>query len=244
MDNTSPSQLSITTDIQTYIAAARRDLISACANAMKVGACIIAYANTQGGSVSAVITQMDFGNINRRTLYRWTNAYNTACKILALDHIPNYGSAEWVDHLAALEDIASKMSISRLQLGAPADGSDIARLDTLQTAAETADNEEEESIYANALERVEKGEWTLIQAMRAVGGLKAREVAIERRKDPLYIGIDEETKKPVGILPKAVSSLKTGFENWNLFDGEAKRAFAALWKDVLNEVPSDLQKYL
>lgn len=109
---------------------------------------------------------------------------------------------------------------------------------------ETAENDDEEAIYTNALERVEKGEWTLIQAMRAVGGQKAKDVAIERRKDPVYIGIDQETKKPVGILPKAVSSLKTGLENWEAFDGEAKRAFASLWKDVLNAIPTDLKKYL
>ena len=229
--------------IRNYAAGAKRDLISACANALKAGACIVALSARAKTSVNGIISILDV-DVSRRTLFRWANAYNTACKILALDHVPSYGDAEWDDHLAALDDIAANMSISRLQLGAPAEGSDIARLDTLQTATETAEGDEEEAIYPNALERVEKGEWTLIQAMRAVGGQKAKDVAIERRKDPLYIGIDQETKKPVGILPKAVSSLKTGFENWEAFDGESKRAFAALWKSVLDAAPDDLEKYL
>lgn len=229
--------------IRNYAAGAKRDLISACANALKAGACIVSMASRAKVGVSGIISILDI-EVSRRTLYRWANAYNTACKILGLDHVPAYGDAEWDAHLTDLDGVAANMSISRLQLGAPADGSDIARLDTLQTATETAEDDEEESIYANALERVEKGEWTLIQAMRAVGGQKAKDVAIERRKDPVYIGIDQETKKPVGILPKAVSSLKTGLENWEAFDGEAKRAFANLWKDVLNALPCDLKKYL
>lgn len=244
MTKISSYELSITSDIQTYITAARRDLISACSNALKVGACIIAYANIRGGSVSAVIAELDLGDVSRRTLYRWANAYNTAVQILGLARTPDHGDKDWSDHLAALENIASNMSISRLQLGAPAEGSDIARLDTLQTAAETAANEAEESIYANALEQVEKGHWTLIQAMRAIGSQVSKEVAIERRKDPLYIGIDDETKKPVGILPKAISSLKTGFEYWDAFDGESKRAFAQLWREVQNVLPAELKRYI
>lgn len=231
------------TAIRNYAAGAKRDLISACANALKAGACIYALAIRSKTTVSGVISILEV-DVSRRTLYRWVNAYDTALKILSMDYVPDYGSAEWDAHLADLDGVAANMSISRLQLGAPADGSDIARLDTLQTATETAEDDDEEAIYANALERVEKGEWTLIQAMRAVGGQKAKDVAIERRKDPVYIGIDQATKKPVGILPKAVSSLKTGLENWEAFDGEAKRAFASLWKDVLNAIPTDLKKYL
>lgn len=229
--------------IRNYAAGAKRDLISACANALKAGACIVSMASRAKVGVSGIISILDI-EVSRRTLYRWANAYNTACKILALDHVPAYGDAEWDAHLADLDGVAANMSISRLQLGAPADGSDIARLDTLQTATETAEDDDEEAIYANALERVEKGEWTLIQAMRAVGGQKAKDVAVERRKDPVYIGIDQETKKPVGILPKAVSSLRTGFENWDAFDGESKRVFASLWKSVLEAAPDDLEKYL
>lgn len=229
--------------IRTYAAGAKRDLISACSNALKAGACIYSMAVRAKTSVSGIISILNV-DVSRRTLYRWANAYDTSLKILGMDHVPDFGSAEWDNHLTDLEGVAANMSISRLQLGAPAEGSDIARLDTLQTATETAEGGEEEAIYANALERVEKGEWTLIQAMRAVGGQKAKDVAAERRKDPLYIGIDDETKKPVGILPKAVSSLKTGFENWAAFDGESKRVFAALWKSVLEAAPDDLEKYL
>ena len=134
------------------------------------------------------------------------------------------------------------MSLSRLALGAPAPSSDIARLDILQTGAETAETEQEEELYKQAVENVESGKWTLIQAMRAVGG-KA-DIAIERRKDPVYIEIDEESKKPVGILPKAITSLKTGLQNWNVFDGEAKRVFAQLLKEVLSDLPEELKKYL
>ena len=94
------------------------------------------------------------------------------------------------------------------------------------------------------MENVESGKWTLIQAMRAVGGKAAQDIAIERRKDPVYIEIDEESKKPVGILPKAITSLKTGLQNWNVFDGEAKRVFAQLLKEVLSELPDELKKYL
>lgn len=240
-------QQSITTlhtELQQYVQAAKSNLVSACSNALKAGACVVALANTSGNTVGATINEIDFGDVSRRTIYRWANAYNTACKILALDHIPDRGLDEWDSHLTDLDGVAANMSISRLQLGAPAEGSDIARLDTLQTGVETAADGREEELYTQAIENVESGKWTLIAALRAIGGQQAAAVAIERRKDPLYIGIDDETKKPVGILPKAVSSLKTGLENWDAFDGEAKRAFAALWKDVLNNIPADLMKYL
>ena len=219
----------------------RRDLTSACANALKAGAYLNHIRTTNNIPMTDALSRI---GLSRATAYRWMDAHNTACKILELQATPSVLDADFAGHLAALDDIAKGMSLSRLALGAPAPSSDIARLDILQTGAETAETEQEEELYKQAVENVESGKWTLIQAMRAVGGKAAQDIAIERRKDPVYIEIDEESKKPVGILPKAITSLKTGLQNWNVFDGEAKRVFAQLFKEVLSDLPEELKKYL
>lgn len=227
--------------LEQYVKNVRRDLTSACANALKAGALLNHIRAAGNIPVSDAIDRID---LNRSTAYRWMDAHTTACKILQLQAVPNALDNDFPAHLDALDEIAQGMSLSRLALGAPAPSSDVARLDILQTGAETAETEQEEELYKQAVENVESGKWTLIQAMRAVGGKAAMDVAIERRKDPVYIAIDEESKKPVGILPKALTSLKTGLQNWNVFDGESKRVFSQLLKDVLSELPPELKKYL
>ncbi|MEG0025184.1 MAG: hypothetical protein RR250_02820 [Akkermansia sp.] len=229
--------------LQTYVDNAKRDLISACANGLKAGACISAMATDSGMQISAVISMLDLG-VSSRTLYRWCVAYNNSLKIINVDYIPSFNGEEWDAHMTELDGVAQGMSLSRLQLGAPAEKSDIARLDTLQLGVETAENEEEEAIYNNALEQVESGKWTLIEALRAVGSQTSKSFATEKRKSPVYIEIDEETEKPTGILVKTISSLKTGFKNWQNFDSESKRAFAYLWKELVEEIPADLKKFM
>ncbi len=230
--------------IGMYVKAAKRDLVNACANALRCGACLNAWCAISGQNLSYIVNIIKDGGVSRATLFRWANAYQTACMILGVDSPPEPGTNGWDDHLAALDGVAEGMTISRLQLGAPSSRGDLARLDQLQTGLETAEDADEEAIYVNAMAKVESGEWSLIDALRAVGSQTAQEKATERRREVVYLAIDEKTNNPKGTLPGAVNSLKIGFGRWNNFDGESKRAFAHMWKDLQAFVPADLKKYL
>jgi len=228
-------------ELSNYVNAARRDLTSACANALKAGAYL--HCIHADGRIT-MTDALDKIGLNRRTAYRWMNAYQTACKVLGVDNPPTHKDKGWAEHLEALGTVAANMTLSRLSLGAPAPGTDLARLDAIQTGMETAENEKEEAIFQNAMEKVASGEWTLLQAYRAVCGQAAQDKATERRKNPQYLGIDPKTKKPVGLLVSTISTLKQGFKNWDLFGGEEKRVFAGMWRDVENAKPDDLEQYL
>lgn len=235
----SPRELKI--QLNQYILEAQKHMVAACANALKAGACLYQLSQRSQKSLNTIYNELNL-TITRATLYRWVNAYLTACKCLGLSQPPLMSSG-WDKHLADLEQLAQGMSINRLLLGAPAAGSDIARLDTLHTAVETS-SPEDGDIYQQALENVESGKWTLIQALRAVGAQAAQELATERRSSPTYIGFDPETHRPIGIVPRAMTSLRAGFAAWHKLDGESKRAFASLWNELQGAAPSDLDKYL
>lgn len=130
----------------------RRDLTSACANALKAGAYLNHIRTTNNIPMTDALSRI---GLSRATAYRWMDAHNTACKILELQATPSVLDADFAGHLAALDDIAKGMSLSRLALGAPAPSSDIARLDILQTGAETAETEQEE-VSIHALVRVRR----------------------------------------------------------------------------------------
>lgn len=228
-------------ELTLYVNAARKDLVSACTNALKAGAYLHCIHTT--GSIPMTEALEKIG-LSRSTAYRWMNAYQTACKVLSLETPPTFKDKGWAEHLDALGDVAAKMTLSRLSLGAPAPGTDVARLDAIQTGMETAETEQEEAIFKAAMEKVNSGEWTLLQAYRAVCGQAAQEIATERRKNPQYLAIDPKTKKPVGLLVSTISTLKQGFKNWDLFGGEEKRVFAGLWNEVENSKPGDLEQYL
>lgn len=228
-------------ELANYVNAARRDLTSACTNALKAGAYL--HSIHAGGKIS-MVEALDKIGLNKSTAYRWMNAYHTACKVLGVDNPPTNKDRDWAEHLESLGEVAAKMTLSRLALGAPAAGTDLARLDAIQTGMETAETDKEEALFKNAMEKVASGEWTLLQAYRAVCGQAAQEVATERRKNPQYLGIDPKTKKPVGLLVTTISTLKQGFKNWDLFGGEEKRVFAGMWRDVEQSKPGDLEQYL
>ncbi|BBP48935.1 hypothetical protein [Akkermansia muciniphila] len=228
-------------ELSNYVNAARRDLTSACANALKAGA-YLHFIHVDGRIT--MTDALDKIGLNKSTAYRWMNAYHTACKVLGVDNPPTHKGTGWAEHLDALGTVAANMTLSRLSLGAPAAGTDLARLDAIQTGMETAENEKEEALFQNAMEKVASGEWTLLQAYRAVCGQAAQDKATERRKNPQYLGIDPKTKKPVGLLVSTISTLKQGFKNWDLFGGEEKRVFAGMWRDVENAKPDDLEQYL
>lgn len=228
-------------ELANFVTAARKDLVSACSNALKAGAYL--HCIHTSGSIPMTDALETIG-LNRSTAYRWMNAYQTALKVLEVDNPPSFKDKDWAAHLDTLGDVAARMTLSRLSLGAPAAGTDLARLDALQTGMETAETQKEEALFQNAMEKVASGEWTLLQAYRAVCGQAAQEIATERRKNPQYLAIDPKTKKPVGLLVSTISTLKQGFKNWDLFGGEEKRVFAGLWNEVENSKPDDLEQYL
>lgn len=137
-------------ELSNYVNAARRDLTSACANALKAGAYL--YCIHEDGRIT-MTTALDTIGLNKSTAYRWMNAYHTACKVLGVNNLPTYKDKGWAEHLDALGTVAANMTLSRLSLGAPAAGTDLARLDAIQTGMETAENEKEEALFQNAMEK-------------------------------------------------------------------------------------------
>ena len=134
-------------ELANYVNAARRDLTSACTNALKAGAYL--HCIHAGGKIS-MVEALDKIGLNKSTAYRWMNAYHTACKVLGMDNPPTNKSKDWGEHLDSLGEVAAKMTLSRLALGAPAAGTDLARLDAIQTGMETAETDKELLDHLNA----------------------------------------------------------------------------------------------
>lgn len=72
-------------ELSNYVNAARRDLTSACANALKAGAYL--YCIHEDGRIT-MTTALDTIGLNKSTAYRWMNAYHTACKVLGVTTCP------------------------------------------------------------------------------------------------------------------------------------------------------------
>ena len=124
-------------ELSNYVNAARRDLTSACTNALKAGAYL--HCIHEDGRIT-MTDALDKIGLNKSTAYRWMNAYHTACKVLGVDNPPTHKGKGWAEHLDDLGTVAANMTLSRLSLGAPAAGTDLARLDAIQTGMETAEN--------------------------------------------------------------------------------------------------------
>lgn len=106
-------------ELSNYVNAARRDLTSACTNALKAGAYL--HCIHEDGRIT-MTDALDKIGLNKSTAYRWMNAYHTACKVLGVDNPPTHKGKGWAEHLDDLGTVAANMTLSRLSLGAPPPG--------------------------------------------------------------------------------------------------------------------------
>lgn len=178
--------------MSNYVNAARRDLTSACTNALKAGAYL--HCIHEDGRIT-MTDALDKIGLNKSTAYRWMNAYHTACKVLGVDNPPTHKGKGWAEHLDDLGTVAANMTLSRLSLGAPAAGTDLARLDAIQTGMETAENERKKHFSKTRWKSSER-------RMDAPSSLPGR-VRPGRPgqshgtpENPQYLGIDPKTKNP------------------------------------------------
>lgn len=177
--------------------------------------------------------------IARPTAYRWLNA---AARVLVksqgiadpADLIPpRPGTPEFASAETILTQASDGMSLARLTLGAPASG-DPERMDSLITQTENGDPH-----AAAALEKVEAGEWTLVQAIRGAAG--AASTKDKNRRDPIYLDLDGATGQPKGLFPKAIITLANTFARWDQIDPAARAAARATWKAMVASLPADLR---
>jgi hypothetical protein len=106
-------------------------------------------------------------------------------------------------------------------------------MDSLITASESGDPN------ADAiLDRVAKGELTLVQAIRALGGSITKD---KERHDPVYLDIDGATGRLTGLFPKCVITLNNTFARWSELDESARAEAKKAWKALAANLPKDLR---
>lgn len=190
--------------------------------------------------------------IAKATAYRWMNAAANGLKRAALvlddvdlmDDLPDHNSPRWLSWEKGLHEVAQGMSLSRLLLGTSKASTEEHRYDELLSA-----DEEGRQRAAELLQGVADGRYTLVQAVKALGSLEAydklkAEGGEKNRRDPVYLDFDPVSKKPVGLIPKAFTTLHNGFQQWDSFDPDARRGMKALWKEVIKSTPKDLLETL
>jgi hypothetical protein len=218
-----------------------------CGGALRIGLRLIALQRSTGdkdcpGGFRAAINAlrtMQKHPIGESTAYRWINA---AAAVLCRAHntseisdvfMPAPGSEEWLNLEAVLHTAAEGMSLRRLLVGPAATGEE-SRMDSLITAAEAGDAAAEEM-----LDRVARGELTLVQAIRAAGG--ASTTRDKARHDPVYLDIDGRTGHPIGLVPKCLVTLSNAFARWDTLDETARREMRASWKALVGNLPRELR---
>jgi len=195
---------------------------------------------------------LDQIGIAKTTAYRWMNAAANGLKRAALvfddvdlmDDLPDHNSPRWLSWEKGLQEVAQGMSLNRLLLGTSKASTEEHRYDELLSA-----DEEGRQRAAELLQGVADGRYTLVQAVKALGSLEAydklkAEGGEKNRRDPVYLDFDPVSKKPVGLIPKAFTTLHNGFQQWDSFDPDARSGMKALWKEVIKSTPKDLLETL
>jgi len=184
--------------------------------------------------------------LKRATAYRWMSACGAALQRATfimeaedLREMPEPGTRRWEMWEEELAKISEQMTLNRLVLGASKGGSDLHRI------SEMTDAVEEGRLRAvELMEAVELGRYTLAQAVKALGSQEAydrlREEGREKiRKDPMYLDMDNK-KQLKGLIPRALTTLRNGFEKWEELPPPARGKVRALWLEVIAVLPDEM----
>lgn len=232
-------------EIVTLAGDVTRHLRQSCHGAILIGLrLIVLHRETAGGDdggFRAALDALAGCQIPRATAYRWLNAAGTlVARLQGIEAedaqdlaLPTAGTREWKALEGEIEAACHGMSIRRLMLGSAAT-SDESRLDNLITEAEAGDKAAEEM-----LDRVAKGELTLVQAIRAAAGAAATKN--KQRLDPVYLDIDGRTGEPRGLFVKSLVTLTNTFARWDHLPEAAREKARAAWKEAVAKLPKDLR---
>lgn len=197
---------------------------------------------TPGGFKAALAAISD--RVPRSTAYRWINA---ASNVLAAhqgitDERGDYDPGDlklaapdtpgWTKLEKVLTDRAQGTSLRRLLLGS-AEKSEESRFDDLMNRDEAGDKN-----ATALLEEIAAGKLTLVQAIRALGGMGQKE---KTRTDPVYLDLDGRTGQPRGLFPKSLITISNTFARWDSLDQPARKAVKAAWKECVSKLPKELQ---
>lgn len=211
------------------------------AGALKIGLRLMwlhDQAQETPGGFSAALETIEGHDVPRSTAYRWINA---AAAVVARQqgvtdpddiNLPEPCTPAWEKLEKHLVETTKGMSLRRLLIGS-ADTSEGSRLDTLITRDEAGDKD-----ATAILEQVEAGRLTLVQAIRALGGIKSKE---KTRTDPVYLDLDGRTGQPTGLFPKCLITLANAFNQWDRLPEAARREVKASWKEVVSKLPKELR---
>lgn len=248
-------------ETQDEVAACGTALQKGCSHALRAGMRLIwlhreTAQDPHGYRVSRE-TRVGFGEavlkigLRRATAYRWMNAAAHGCERLCLceagavmEVLPAVGSPELKIWDVAMGKLAEQTTLNRLVLGFSEGGNDVHRLSELTDAVE-----EGRVRAVELLEAVECGRYTLAQAVRALGSQEAydrlrAEGGEKVRRDAVYLEFDFVKKLPTGLVPKALTTLRNGFEGWADYDDRARAGVRVLWRDMLAAVPPELLREL
>lgn len=213
------------------------------AGALKIGLRLM-WLHDQVGELSsaggfrAALETLENRKLARSTAYRWINA---AAGVIARHQgvkdaddiiLPEPGTPAWVKLEKHLVDETKGMSLRRLLIGSANTGEE-SRLDTLITRDEAGDKD-----AAAILEQVAEGKLTLVQAIRALGGLQAK---VKGRNDAVYLDLDGKTGQPTGLFPKCLVTIANTFNKWEELDEAARKSVKASWKEVISKLPKELR---
>lgn len=81
-----------------------------------------------------------------------------------------------------------------------------------------------------------RGDTPLNRLKSAIGGKK-----MKNREDTVYLALDEESGALAGVLPKSLASFRNGFAQWDEIPQDAKLAFRAQWRELIEILPADLR---
>lgn len=224
-----------------------QDMRRSVAGALKIGLRLIWLHHHVGeinspGGFRAAIDAMEHraDGISRSTAYRWLNA----ASLVIAEHqgltsaeaenikIPEPCTPAWDKLEKVMVEKTQGMSLRRLLIGSATIGEE-SRFDTLITAEESGDKN-----ATAILDQVAEGKLTLVQAIRALGGMKSKE---KHRNDAVYLDLDGRTGQPTGLFPKCLITIANTFNKWDELDEAARKAVKASWKEVVSKLPKELR---
>ena len=268
--NTTPTtthpatEIAVIKETRAHFSSAQAAIQKGCEHAMLAGLRLIwLHSHTSAGrggdkrsiNVSRETLKKGFDSaleeigIKKATAYRWMDAtYKAAVRATLIfdgeelaESLPQPGTPAWDKWDTELKKIAHGMSLNRLMLGTAQASTEDHRYDELLSA-----DEEGRTRASTLLEGVAAGEYTLVQAVRALGSQEAydalRAEGREKiRKDPVYLKMDGQTGALGGLFVSSLTTLRNTFQHWDETPAPARKAAREMWLAVVTTLPTDLK---
>lgn len=231
-----------TRELESLVSVVENTLRKTVHIALRIGLRILSMEREDGTNTRAAIAKVAGMGIPESTCYRWTSAALAALGAAqgetdaAAIRVPAWDpqSKDWQAAESLMESTSQATTIRRLLLGPVSQNSDETRLEELVDRTEKGDPH-----AGRMLAKVESGELTLVQAIRAASGAAATKG--KTRNDPVYLDIDGQTGQPTGLFPRCVITLSRTFAIWEDLDETARQAARSSWKALVANLPRELR---